>query len=626
MFRALMAYPTHKNCREQCEEYQARGFWAECYPARLFDSSKADLPPNCWEPKADVAEAMGFPVVRTVCPRCPFLSSCEQHGYLSQLKEASAADVAFVTHKRLENARFEGLLEQRCFLSIHEAAIDILRPRKELSEADLRIAQKVLDRILSDPYYLDWFGDVLRLDDDDNLILDEGLSLRRERLYDYILEMHKMIDGLVGVVESAIKNVEWRCPLSLRRPIGLERTLFHAIGREGVEFEGQPWAFILAAASGELVSSAVLVIEVFRKKGSEDKGPVKLLIGFTQNCPPSNISTWFNDATIAPDRLSTILGGDVTNTTPNGQLVRLKKAVQIPRDVTRGTSAKTVQNLLRGVLVDRPDHRRIGIICHQIHVPAIKKLEAEYSRRIVKIAYFGGGDDRSSNEWHVACDLIVILGTPRIPPAAVASYLIQVGEIGEACREPNWGAIQWEGKSETGESVLVESSGYLDPAWRRAYQEIVRSALLQAIGRGRGILDTGCEVLLLSNEEAGLRISDAEAETLNASSAKTLSALRELTLQNANIYYLGKCSVKSADLAAKLGCSEQLVRKNLSDLEQRGLVIRLGERSGWRPASQPDDGPGSQADSESDNDHLRPATRAGPRQIVSGRDAQRFAK
>lgn len=585
--RGLMGYPTHKNCEEQCASFARAGVWAECYPARNTNPSHPEQPLNCWNEKADIAERMGFPVVRTVCPRCPRIGECQSFGYLAGLKQAAVADFAFVTHKRLEHAKFEGLLEGRTYVSIHEAAIDILRPKKEICESDLRNVQSLINCILSDPYYLDWFGDIVRFDDDGLLLPDEELSLRRDRLYEYICEISRMVDELVDHLGAANTHLEWRCPMAMRRPIGLERTLFRAVERENVKFQGQPWSFILAAAGGELISAGILVINVHRKATDREQGPIKLIVGYVGNHPPPNIVTWFNDATISPDRLAALLGHPIHDTTPPGKLAILKKAVQIPRDVTRGTSGKTVQNILRGVLADRPERQNIGVICHQVHIGAIKKLEPEYLRRIEKISYFGSGDERSSNDWHERCDLIVIVGTPRVPPATIAAYLIQVGEIGEACREPKWGPIQWEGRTEADESVLVKSSGYLDPAWRRAYQEHVRSTLVQSIGRGRGILETGCEVLLLSNEEAGLRISDAEATTLNASSAVVLAKLTEITTQNANKYFLGKCVVKSSELVAETKLSPTLVRTILRSLEERGLVIREGERQGWRLTTQP---------------------------------------
>src|SRR5207342_2214056 len=112
-----------------------------------------------------------------------------------------------------------------------------------------------------------------------------------------------------------------------------------------------------------------------------------------------------------------------------------------------------------------------GVICLRPQIAALKELGADFDQRIVKSTYFGSGDDRSSNDWYQRCDLILIAGTPRIPPAAIAAYLVQVGESNAACPHPEWGATYWEGQTESGEPVKVKARGYLDEAWRRAHRD-----------------------------------------------------------------------------------------------------------------------------------------------------------
>jgi len=61
---------------------------------------------------------------------------------------------------------------------------------------------------------------------------------------------------------------------------------------------------------------------------------------------------------------------------------------------------------------------------HRPHVDALlaeKSLLGGLRSRIHKSAYFGEGKDRASNDWHLQCDLFVVLGTPRVPPAAILS-------------------------------------------------------------------------------------------------------------------------------------------------------------------------------------------------------------
>ena len=283
---------------------------------------------------------------------------------------------------------------------------------------------------------------------------------------------------------------------------------------------GPAWRFILTAAGGELCSAAIIVEHKFHKGGGQGVTYAeKSAIGVRNNVPPTAVVTWFNDATITADRLEMILNRGVQDETPQGHLPLQKKAVQILRDVTRRTSQRIVANVIRGVMADRPHFHRIGIICHHPHIPALKTLGEEFANRIAKSTYFGSGEDRSSNEWHSLCDLLIVVGTPRVPPGAVVEYLVQVGEVGAACRQSQWSVVYWRGETESGEPVRIKASGYQDETWRRAHRDLVRAQIVQAVGRGRGILETGCEVLVLSNEECGLVISDGGMETLNGGSA-----------------------------------------------------------------------------------------------------------
>ena len=73
---------------------------------------------------------------------------------------------------------------------------------------------------------------------------------------------------------------------------------------------------------------------------------------------------------------------------------------------------------------------------------------------------------------------------------------------------------------------VVRCAGYRDHDWHRAYRAIVASELIQAIGRGRAILDTGIPVLVLSNEPLGLPLIDGDFEPLTDSEAEPLSELK----------------------------------------------------------------------------------------------------
>jgi ribosomal protein S25 len=578
--QALLIYPTHDNCDEVFVQAQARGFSAAVYPARRT-KSKDHRPINCWNAEADTAEAMGFPVVKAVCPTCPRRKECQQSGYLGQLMAVQKADVALCTHKRAEYTGLAQLCEGRPYVSIHEDPLHIVRPRVTLLDVDLLPLQVLVTRLLNDPRSLDWFGADQAVDDDGNRYHAAELVVRRERLYEACRQLAALLDALERAIVSAQQLTEWCVPESASLPMGFERLLYGMARAARVSFEGSPWRFLLAAIAGQFVSAA---IQVHRKPPRNGRPEIvsKAIVGFRHNAPPLTAVTWFNDATGSAQQLEQALGRPVQVRTPSGRIDRQRKAVQIPRDISRGTSPRVVASLLRGVLADRPQFQRIGLIGHRPHLGVIDQLEPEYRQRFVMRTYFGSGDDRSSNAWHEQCDLIIVAGTPRVPPEEIERRLVQTGAVDAACRRPRWGSIAWTGVTENGEAVTVSGRGYHDDAWRRAHESLVRAALVQAIGRGRGILEAGCEVLVLSNEECGLPLSDGSVETLNQSSVRVLAALRELTMENPIKRLIENSIVSTSTIASAVGLSVVHVRELLRALEQRGLVQKVGERSGWR--------------------------------------------
>jgi len=578
--RALLVYPTHANCREVEEQYRAADVDAVCYPER--STIRADgAAANCWNSIADQAESIGLPVVKAVCPTCPHRGCCKRSGYLWEREASRRAVVAICTHKRAEHTGLAELSSGRDYIAIHENPVGLLRPKTTVTESDLLQARLVVDRVLHESAFPDRMRDCLRVDDDGKVYRKEERGIRLRRQLEFCQHLARVLDNLLSRMRDTRNTVRWTPDDFRKRPIGVERTLLRASWTTKITFSGPAWQFLLSAAAGELCSAAIIVHRQFGEGGT--RSVEKSVIGVRHNAPPAVSTTWFNDATITADRLQMILNRQVLDATPLGRLELRWKAVQILRDITRRQSKRTVANVLRGAIVDRPQFRRIGVICHRPHIPALSALGLSLESRIVRSTYFGSGEERSSNAWHRECDLIIVAGTPRVPPRAIAEYLVQVGEIDAACQQPDWGAVIWRGTTESGESVKVKSLGYQDEAWQRAYRELVRAQLVQAVGRGRGILETGCEVLVLSTEECGLPISDAGLEPLNETGAKVCEALNRLTMENANKDYLGNSIVSTPEIAGATGLSAVRVRELLRSLERRGLARKVGERSGWLP-------------------------------------------
>jgi hypothetical protein len=588
--RELLVYPTHSNIREELEAYAERGIDAAPYPPRTTVDTDHIIQ-NCWNEQADRAEKIGFSVGKAICPTCKYRKLCLAGGYLGQLLRAKQATVALATHQRLAHNGFGDLDKDRDYVSLHEAPVDVLRPMMHLDPADLKTAGEVLHRLLSDPEWLKWFADDRIQGDAWDTIHCAKQQIRRERLYDACGDLADLIDDLAVALEAATQTQAWEPPVTTRLPDGLERLLYRVSAQMRLAYSGAPWRLLLSSLSGQLESIVIMVRERHvRGHGQGAKETFKSVVGVRCNSPPRGKVFWISDATQEADRLQALIEVPVHDATPDGQIPLQRVAMQYVRDVTRKTSPKVLAALLRAVLVERQDASCVGLITHRPLLAALALLEPEYRQRIVRYSYFGSGDERSSNVWHQDCDLIVVAGTPRIAPDGIAEYLVQIREIEAACQEPEWNTVIWHGTTESGEDIEIAGRGFLDETWRAAHRDLVRATLVQAIGRGRGILKSGCDVIVLSNEECGLTVADERLVPMGESEQQVLTRMRELTLTIPIRDSIGNMSVSTSDVAQAVGLSEQQTRRLLVSLERRGLVRRDGPRSGWHlvePAGSP---------------------------------------
>ena len=315
----------------------------------------------------------------------------------------------------------------------------------------------------------------------------------------------------------------------------------------------------------------------------------RMLAGVWKNLPCENAVVLFSDATANRDDLEALLGRPVIDVTPVGHITHAKRVVQYPIDLTRLASPKRFLSVVRGVLTEFRDARRGGVITHRPLVGAIKKLAEPFASRIVKSAYFGSGSDRASNDWHERCDLVIVVGTPRVPGEAVQRRLIQFGDFTSAGEDGRWGPCRWKATTETGEELIVEGLGYAHPAWERAHRSLVRAAIIQAAGRGRSLLETGCDVVIISTEECGFPVVNNRDIELSETETNALAVITELSARES--YRTTKTLVRLAvadapivstsEIAHRMGLMMRGTQKILTRLESRRLVIRLGERGGW---------------------------------------------
>ena len=312
----------------------------------------------------------------------------------------------------------------------------------------------------------------------------------------------------------------------------------------------------------------------------------RMLVGIWKNLPSENAVVIFNDATANREDLEAMLGRPVIDITPSGHLANAKRVVQYPIDLTRHASPTRFLAVVRGILIEFRDARRVGVITHRPLIPALQKLADPFAGRIVKSAYFGSGADRASNDWHERCDLVIVVGTPRVPGEAVQRRLCQLGDFNSAGQDGRWGEVRWRCWTESGKRLVVTGRGYDRDAWDRAYQSLVRAAIIQAAGRGRALLENGCDVVVISTEWCGFDFADGNADIeISESDSAVLTMLTDRTLSLKVISKEQRPIISTAEIAHRLCLSPRETQRILTRLESRLLVCRVGERGGWRMAA-----------------------------------------
>jgi hypothetical protein len=281
--------------------------------------------------------------------------------------------------------------------------------------------------------------------------------------------------------------------------------------------------------------------------------------------------------------LAEIVGNEVIDKTPNGRLALQTPPLQyVDQDVTQQTRGKTVRSIIRGLLAQNRSAEKVGIITHQCHKGEIDKLAPLWRQRIAKIEHFHSGKDRASNEW-LTCDLILVLGTPRVPASAIRDVLIRLGRFENAKTNGNFVSVLWEGKTTAGNVTQVTGLGYATPSWSEIHGLLVKETLLQAVGRGRGVTDKGVQVLVVSNESLDLPLADQPLPSFDDAEDATLQLAVKLTDTNAKYTILGIVSdapLRPADITAINAMSDRTARRHFRSLTTLGLLKKKGERGG----------------------------------------------
>lgn len=546
--RALLVLPTHENCSEVVRMMKEASIDAVAAP-RLDESTCEKFD------KANNIQERGISVAKAMCAGCELRDNCV---YQEGLAAARAARVMVMTHKRLENEGFTDTGRDRVFAAIHEDATNVLRPTTVSRQSSFdQVANSVSDEeseLFWDDPVLQWFRETAR-----EIAEAAGGSLK--------IRKFRLPDGVHACNEA--KSLQLLAAWTSKRTAKAVRILSD-----------------LMSKSGE--------VEIYDHH-TQGKDPHRVVALVRHNKPRDDMSTILADATARGDRLEKLLGSRIPEIAPNLRIAYRHRTVQVPSKIKQSTSPNVVLNTLRGVFSKHPD-KRIGVICWNRHKPfieatgpmewansqgtvqVVEPLPPGEQQRITKIAHFGSGDERSSNQWKMNCDLIVILGTYRQHPNAVRDRLVQWGELDALKAGSSWEQYEWIGTNEDGESVVVQARRYSNPVWQEAYESLTLSVLHQCVGRGRGLNEDGIPVLVLSNEPLGLRLSSecTDSPEVNVSQRRLLSDLtnRAETLNKNTIRVPARSAAK---LSESVNMPLRSVQAALQDLEANGLVVRTGK-------------------------------------------------
>jgi hypothetical protein len=445
--------PTHDACCDLVKKLRKEKLIAAAHPKMDEDTCQqygTDKNPG----PARKALNAGLNVGMCICPTCEFKTTCK---WQKEREEARNADHVIATHRRAELSDFTPA-KDKSVVFLHEDPLGLLRPMAKVVKSSKKKDDPQL-RHLRD------FIDIA--DDAEQVAIEWGDDEARR----FAQRLHRSAQDLIAVLTSpdliqpleeaaakgkATKKLPIAKPLPLKTPLDRhERTdllLKRAMERSGIDAKGDVLRLVVSYACGELHQLCAVVDEAMGPKGK--KIFTKGIVGVWKTELPKDSVVWFEDASSTTPFLSELVGKDVIDKTPQGRLAYTKPPIQhVDHDVTQSTSGKSIRAIVRGLLALHSGAKKVGIITHQCHKKEIEKLAPFWQHRISKLEHFHSGKDRASNAW-LSCDLILVLGTPRVNASAIRDGLIRIGRINDAMFNGSFSSLIWEGKTVDGTVVL----------------------------------------------------------------------------------------------------------------------------------------------------------------------------
>jgi hypothetical protein len=132
---------------------------------------------------------------------------------------------------------------------------------------------------------------------------------------------------------------------------------------------------------------------------------------------------------------------------------------------------------------------------------------------------------------------------------------------------------------------------YRDHDWHAAYGSLVRAELVQAVGRGRGVLPDGAPVYAVTRENPAPADADDRRNGYPVADPGRFAPLTDAQARVLGQLYRvvpgGRQPAvgKVPEMASALRRSQQRVRALLGELRAAGRVQKVGQRGGWVAAA-----------------------------------------
>lgn len=518
------------------------------------------------------AEDYGLSPGAAVCPSCEFRIGCD---FIEKRDLALNGSHLVATHKMFQASRGK-ICNQRDYLAVHEDANELLRHKLTISASDLQ----AIFTIAAEAKY------------QETKRRPGNVDINCVEVFDILADTAQ---ALIAAVEAAERTHRFVPPEHVKLPSVVQARLLNAcrsaISRQSGPNEDE--RYNQASSAGNLASAMEMMLGLISgklhlcvikveqpKKKCDSMQFDKSVIGIFKTELPENTPVIFSDATGSAARIELLSGREVVDITPDGILEPRHLQLQVPRDIKRRTKATTVASLLAATMLKYPNAQRIGVIGHKPH---IDNLMADNSPlgglrgRISKTAYFGQGDDKASNSWHKDCGLLLILGTPRVPPEVIQAELLRIGDLESMEQDGEWKKQRWTAATESGGRRVIHGVGYEHSLWRAAHGVQVTAALQQAIGRARSNLPNGIPVIVFSNENVGLTVSDEvnDIKPLSQLALERYAWFEEQVAKSVNNITYTFCNFTTGEIVNSWRWKKDRVSKVLRELGEAGYLTKL---------------------------------------------------